>query len=67
MRAGEKAAAVLGIAIFAVLYVIVFAPTAIIMKLSGKKFFTPEEANAESWFVSRSQLPATLEWMKRQW
>jgi len=67
LRAGEFAAHIVGIGVFAVLWVLVLAPTAILLKLSGKRLFPEWKSNATSYYLPKEPLKHTLEEVRRQW
>lgn len=68
MRAGEAAAHALGVALFAVLWVVAMGPVALGLKLANRRFL-PEFANdAPTYFVTRppAGAAAEIDAMKRQ-
>jgi hypothetical protein len=63
MRMGEY----VSIGLFAILYVIGFAPIALIQKMLGKKFLPCFEKDAKSYFLPKDKIEPTMEFLKRQW
>lgn len=67
MKAGEKAASVLGIVIFAILFWIVFGPFALLGKLMKKQFLPRYEDGAKSWYFPYPSKEDSIKNLKRQW
>ena len=66
-RFGDKASWYLTVAIFAVLWVLVFAPMAIIGKLTGKKFLPRFTGKESTYFMPKEPVEPTLARMRKQW
>ena len=60
-------AAYFGLALFAVLYVVVFAPLAIFMKLRGRRFLPQFTGNEKTFYFAKDKIEPTLDYMRRQW
>lgn len=61
------AAAYFGLGLFAILYVVVFAPLAIFMKLRGKRFLPQFKGDESTFYFTKDKIEPTLDYMKRQW
>ena len=57
----------LTVVIAAVLFVVGFAPLAIIMKLRGRKFLPYFTGSESTYYLPKDQPEPTMERMKRQW
>ncbi|MCX7625226.1 MAG: hypothetical protein N2Z21_03325 [Candidatus Sumerlaeaceae bacterium] len=66
-RFGVFLARLFGHAIFAVLYVFLFAPVALIAKLTGKRFLERFETPVHTFFTPKEKIRPTLDYMRRQW
>ncbi len=66
MRAGERAAHYFGIALFAVLWLLIFAPFALLLKLMGKQFLPKFRGDETTYYLPRKPLQHTLEEMRKQ-
>jgi hypothetical protein len=52
--------------IFSILFVVVFAPVAIVLKLMGKRFLPQFKSTDTTFYLPKEKLPPSLEVMKRQ-
>ena len=66
-RFGFFMARLFGRVLFAILYVVVFAPVALVVKLRGRHFLPQFDKPAPSYFRPRDKIEATLEYLRRQW
>ncbi|MGI8908240.1 MAG: hypothetical protein ACR2IE_17340 [Candidatus Sumerlaeaceae bacterium] len=66
-RAGEKAAHIIGIAIFALLWLVALGPMALASRLRGKHLLPHFTGRENTYYVPRESSEPTLERMKRQW
>lgn len=55
-----------GIALFIILYVLVFSPIALVVKLRGRKFLPRFRGDETTYFLPKAQIDPTLESMRRQ-
>jgi hypothetical protein len=67
LRAGEKAAHILGIVIFTILWFVAFGPISLWLKLRGKRLLPHFTGQEETYYLPKDPIPPTLEQMKRQW
>jgi hypothetical protein len=63
---GEVIAGYVAVAIFAVLYVIAFAPIAILLKLRGRRFLPVFRGDEATYFLPKDKIEPTMEFMKKQ-
>ena len=56
-----------GHVLFALLYILLFAPTALIAKLLGKRFLERFEKPSETYFLPKERTDPTLDYLRRQW
>ena len=63
----EFVAGYLAIVIFFVLYIIAFAPLALIMRMRGRHFLPQFARDANSFYLMKEKIEPTPERMKRQW
>ncbi len=56
-----------GYVLFAVLYVVLFAPVALIAKLLGKHFLPQFPSSTPTYFLPKERIKPTLEYLRRQW
>jgi hypothetical protein len=54
-------------ALFALLYLLLFAPVALIARLAGKRFLPHFDANCESFFLPKEKIPPRIERLRKQW
>ena len=66
-RAGEKAAHVIGIILFALLWIFALGPIALVLKFRGRKLLPEFRGNEETYYLPKDPIEPTLEQMKRQW
>jgi hypothetical protein len=66
-RFGFFMAKLFGYLLFAILYVVVFAPVALVAKLRGRQFLPHFDKSAPTYFLPRDKIEATLEYLRRQW
>ena len=65
-RVADAISRFVAMGLFSVLYVVVFAPVALFMKLRGRKFL-PEFTGSEStYFLPKERVEPTLESMRKQ-
>ena len=55
-----------GIALFSILYFVVFAPVAAVLKVRGRKFLPHFRGDERSYFLPKDRIEPTLEFMRRQ-
>ena len=67
MRFGEKMAEYFGIGLFAVLYVVAFAPMALACRMLGKRFLPHFRGDEKTYYLPKEKIEPTMEYMKRQW
>jgi hypothetical protein len=67
LRAGEKAAHIMGMVIFTVLWFVAVGPVALFVRLQGKHLLPHFTGKEETYYLPKAQIPATLELMQRQW
>ena len=65
-RVGEFIAHGVGMVLFALLWLVVFAPVALLMKLLGRKFLPRFTGREETYFLPKARIEPTLESMRRQ-
>jgi len=63
----EKIAWILSMVIFAILYVIAFAPLALVMKLRGRRFLPVLDGTEKTYFFPKEKITPDMAFMKRQW
>lgn len=66
-RFGQKMAELVGVAIFAVLYCVAFAPMAAVLKLMGRRFLPVFQGSEESYYHRKDEIRPTREYLQRQW
>lgn len=66
MRAGEKAASILGLGIFAILFWTVLAPFALFAKFRKKELLPRLDDTKTSWYFPCNPTTDTLDSLKRQ-
>jgi hypothetical protein len=65
-RVGELIAHGVGIALFALLWLLAFAPVALAMKLTGRKFLPKFTGSEDTYFLPKERIEPTLESMRKQ-
>jgi hypothetical protein len=65
-RLGQFLARIFGHVLFAVLYVVAFAPVALVAKLTGKKFLERFEGEHDTFFLPKEKISPTLDFLRRQ-
>jgi hypothetical protein len=65
-RFGHTMANLVGVALFTILYVLVFSPIALVMKLRGRKFLPHFRGDEATFFLPKAKIAPTLESMRRQ-
>jgi hypothetical protein len=66
-RAGERAAQLFGIVLFALLYFVALAPVALLLKLTGKKLLPEFTGEESTFYLPKEPMEHTLEQARRQW
>ena len=64
---GQWMAHAVGMLIFAVLYMVLFAPLALVLKLSGRHFLPRFTGEEKTYFLPREKIEPTMDFLKRQW
>ena len=65
-RFGQRIGGLVGLGMFAVLYVVLFAPVALILKMRGRRFLPRFRGDEPSYFLPKDRIEPTLEFMRRQ-
>ena len=65
-RVGEFIAHAIGMLLFALLWLVVFAPVALVMKMLGRRFLPCFTGREETYFLPKARIEASLESMRRQ-
>lgn len=63
----EKVAWFVSMLLFAILYVIAFAPLALFMKLRGRRFLPMFDGSEKTCFFPKEKIKPGMEFLKRQW
>lgn len=66
-HAGEKAAHLLGLVLFTLLWIFALGPVAIVLKLRGKRLLPHFTGAEDSFYLPKEPVEPTLEAMKKQW
>ena len=66
-RFGLWLANAVGLLLFAIIYALVFAPLAAVVKLSGRRFLPRFTGGEKTYCLPKDRIEPTLEYMKRQW
>lgn len=66
-RLGFFLARLFGHVLFAVLYVVLFAPIALVAKIAGKRFLERYETPVRTFFTPKERISPTLDYLRRQW
>ncbi len=64
---GDRVSWVVSVAIFSVLYFVVFAPTALALKLGGRQYLPVFRGDEPSFFLKRAPVEPTMDYARRQW
>lgn len=65
-RFGEHMAAVFAMVFFGLLYVVVFAPVALVWKIRGRHFLPRFRGDESTYFLPKEKSEPTLESLRRQ-
>ena len=66
-RVGDRVSWVISVAIFSILYFVVFAPTALALKLGGRQYLPVFRGDESSFFLKRAPVEPTMDYARRQW
>jgi hypothetical protein len=64
---GERAAFALSAVVFGVLYWVLFAPVALVVKIRGRRLLPHFRGDEKTFFQPKDPIEPTLKWMSRQW
>lgn len=66
-RAGEKAAHIVGMVLFALLWGVALAPIAVWFKVRGRRLLPSFKGDEDTYYLPKEPVEHTLERMRRQW